>query len=132
MPNPTDADELQGTTVIISRRPLTDTTPLEEAMWRREFDENLFKTSRERVKLTKKQRRQERQAASRVKTQSDTPGSQESHWTREELQRWQKEDESLEPVRREVRDQSSLLGSGFYMERGLIYRHGYHRARMKT
>ena len=98
VPNPIDADELQGTTVIISRRPLTDTTPLEEAMWRREFDENLFKTSRERVKLTKKQRRQERQAASRVKTQSDTPGSQESHWTREELQRWQKEDESLEPV----------------------------------
>ena len=119
VPNPIDADELQGTTVIISRRP--DTTPPEEAMWRREFDENLFKTSRERVKRTKKQRRQEHQAAWRVRTQSDTPGSQESHWTREELQRWQKEDESLEPVQREVRDQRSILGSGIYMEKGLIY-----------
>ena len=39
VPNPIDADELQGTTVIISRRPLTDTTPLEEAVWGREFDD---------------------------------------------------------------------------------------------
>ena len=93
--NPTDGDELQGTTVIISRRPLTDTTPPEEAMWRREFDEDLFKTSREKVKLTKKQRRQECQAAWRERTQADTPGSQESQSTREELQRWQTEDESL-------------------------------------
>ena len=39
VPNPIDADELQGTTVIISRRPLTDTTLLEEAVWGREFDD---------------------------------------------------------------------------------------------
>ena len=96
--NPIDADELQGTTVIISGRPLTDTTPPVEAVWKREFDEDRFRTSRERVKLTKKQRRQERQAAWRERTQSDTPESQESQWTHEELQRWQKEDESLEVV----------------------------------
>ena len=86
------------------------------------FDEDFFKTSRDRVKFTKKQRRQECQVAWRERTRPDTPGSQESQWTREELQRWQKEDESLETVRREVRDQSSLLGSGFYVEKGLIYR----------
>ena len=79
MPNKIDADELLGTTVIISRRLLTDTTPPKEAVWGREFDEDLLKTSRERerVKLTKKQRRQEHQAAWRERTQSDTPGSQE-------------------------------------------------------
>ena len=95
MLNPIDADELQGTTVIISGWPFTDTMPPQEAVWGREFDDDLFKTSRERVKLTKRQRRQEHQAAWRERTQSDTPGSQESQWTREELQRWQKEDESL-------------------------------------
>ena len=66
VPNPIDADELHGTTIIISGMPLTDTTPPEEAVWGREFDEDLFKTSRERVKLTKKQRRQECKAAWRV------------------------------------------------------------------
>ena len=95
VPNPTDGDELQGTTDIISGRPLTNTTPPEEAEWGMEYDEDLFKTSGERVKLNMKQRRQECQAAWRERTQSDTPGSQESQWTCEELQRWQKEDKSL-------------------------------------
>ena len=63
VPNPIDADELQGTIVIISGMPLTDTMPSEEAEWVMEYDEDHFKTSRERVKLTKKQRRQECQAA---------------------------------------------------------------------
>ena len=112
VPNPIDADELQGTTAIISRMPLTDYTPPEEMVWGREIDEDLFKTSQERVK----HRRHEHHAAWRERTQSDTPRSQESQWTREELQGWQKEDESLEQVRREVRDPCSLLGSGFYME----------------
>ena len=46
----------------------------------------------------------------------------ESQWTHEELQRGQQEDESLELVRREVRNQDSLPGSKLYLEKGLIYR----------
>ena len=35
VPNPIDANELHGTTVIISVRPLTDTMPPKEAVWGR-------------------------------------------------------------------------------------------------
>ena len=58
----------------------------------------------------------------RDRAQADTPASQQSQWIRKELQRWQKEDESLKPVQREVRDQSSLLGSELYIKSRLIYR----------
>ena len=85
-----------------------------ELWWRALWDQP-------RVKPTRRQKGRITRMHGGKEPRVTPPVPQVSQWTREELQRWQ-EDESLEQVRMEVRAPSFLLGSGFYMDKGLIYR----------
>ena len=82
-----------------------------------EFDDELFGCSRERVRLTRKQKRSDRQQyAAKQKTHP-------LEVTIQQFEKLQNEDPTLDSVRKAVAgDNVTAAGTGFYRKNGLIYR----------
>ena len=84
-----------------------------------EFSEEMFGTSRDRRKLTRSEKRRERQEHARTRNTSLHP----LDLTPEEFQKLQQEDPSLKGIREAASGvHVSAAGPGFYKKNGLIYR----------
>ena len=86
------------------------------------FDEELFSGGQERVKLSRSQKRANRETFSQGKEEESTYPCHPLDLTSAEVRRLQQEDESLVEVRKAARGEASSAGAGFFEKEGLVYR----------